>query len=215
MSIATFADVKAQIGARLNRSNLTAQYPIWIQAAETRIYYGSMEPNYVSEPLRVRAMENSDYATVTTQKVPLPTGYLAQRRFYINTNPVGELKFITPDVFWRTYPSSVTGQPKQFTIEGENLVLGPAPGGSYDARLLFYARFTALSGDTDTNWLLVNAPGAYVEGALIEAYRYSRNFEAAQQCVNAFCGIINSLNNADKADRYSSPWTETGDTGNP
>lgn len=215
MSIATLGDLKSTAATYLNRTGLTSLIPTFVQMAETRIAYGSQEQPFASRPLRIRAMEGSYYATISTQKVSLPTGYLAQRRIYINTNPVGEIEFLTPDIFWRTWPSSEQGQPRNFTVEGENFVFGPAPDTGYDARLLYYKKFTALSADGDTNWLLTNAPTVYLNGTLLEAYRYSRNPQMAQDSLNAFCGVVNSLNDSDKSDRYSSPWVAHTDTGNP
>jgi hypothetical protein len=76
--------------------------------------------------------------------------------------------------------------------------------------------FSPLADDTDSNWLLVNAPGVYLHAALTEAYRFTRNLEKAADEHAAFCGAVNALNLADKADRFSgSPWQALGDTGNP
>ena len=215
MTISTNSDLQSTVSTYLNRTNLNSLIPTFIQMAETRIAYGSAEAQFTSAALRIRAMESSQYASISTQKVVLPTGYLAQRRFYINTNPVGELDFVVPEIFWRMWNSSQTGQPRQFTIEGENFVFGPTPDGTYDARVLFYQKFTALSAGSDTNWLLTNAPNVYLQGTLLEAYRYSRNMEMAQDALNAFTGLVNSLNNSDKTDRFSSPWVSVTDTGNP
>lgn len=216
MTISTFADIKAQIATLSNRANLTSQIPTFVQLAETRIAYGSREGAFTCEPLRIRAMEASADVTIATQTAALPTGYLQSRRLYINTDPIDELGYIVPDLFWRTYISSTTGKPRRFTVEGENLVFGPSPDSSYTGKILYYKKFTALSADADTNWLLTNAPSVYLHGSLMELYRFTRNMEKALDEHSAFCGAVNALNLADKADRYSgSPWQAYSDTGNP
>lgn len=216
MGIATTADLKAAIAAFLNRSNLTAQIPTFIQLAETRIAYGSREGAFTCEPLRIRGMETSADVAVTGQTASLPSGYLQARRFYLAGDTVQELSYVVPDLFWRTYISVCSGTPTRFTVEGENFVFGPTPDGAYTGKCLYYQKWAALVNDSDTNWLLTNAPGVYLHGALLEAYRFTRNLDKAADEHAAFCGAVDALNLADKADRFSgSPWQAFGDTGNP
>ena len=215
MAIASYVDLKTAVATFLNRSNLTALIPDFIALAETRMMYG-MQGQIVCEPLRIRAMETSADVAISGQTASLPTGYLQSRRFYINTDPIGELGYIVPDVFWRTYISSTTGQPRRFTVEGENFVFGPTPDGAYTGKILYYQKLAALANDDDTNWVLTNAPGIYLHGALAEAYAYARNSEKALEELAVYAGGVNALNLADKADRFSgSPWQAFTDTGNP
>lgn len=211
MTISTFADLKSQVATFLNRANLTAQIPYFVQLAETRIAYGASEGQMESDPLRIRAMEQSSYATFNAQKIQLPTGFLQQRRLYISGTPNSEIDYVTPPIFWPKYLSSTSGKPTEYTVEGENIVLGPTPDASYTGQILYYKKFTALSGDTDTNWLLTNAPGVYLYSTLAEAHRFARNMEQASAYIASFCGIVNSLNEADKMDRYASPWAAKAD----
>jgi len=216
MTIATCADLKAAAATYMARSDLTSRIPEWIANTETRIAYGSREPNFICEPLRVRAMETSADVTINAQTAALPTRYLQSRRFYLNSSPIQELGYVVPDVFWRTYISSDTARPTRFTVEGENFVFGPIPDATYTGKILYYQKFAGLSADGDTNWLLTNAPGVYLSGVLAEGFAYARKFDLAAARQTAFVGGINALNLADKADRYSgSPWQAFTDSGNP
>lgn len=216
MSIATCADLKASIASFLNRANLSSQIPTFIQLAESRIAYGSREGELLCEPLRVRGMETSADVAISGQTAMLPSGYLQARRFYLNSDPIQELGYIVPDLFWRTYISVCAGLPTRFTVEGENFVFGPTPDSACTGKILYYQKFSPLVNDSDTNWLLTNAPGVYLHGALLEAYRFTRNMDKAMDEHSAFCGAVNALNLADKADRFSgAPWQAFGDTGNP
>ncbi len=215
MSIATYGQLKSAVANWLNRTALTDRIPEFITMATARIHYGSMEPPFQSDPLRIRAMETSVSTTISTQRTQLPTGFLQARRLYLSSDPVRQLNPISPTQFWSIWISSTTGAPKQFTIEGEEIVVGPAPDGSYTGQLLYYKSFTAFSDDADTNWLLTNAPQAYLHGALIEAHKFTRNQDGAQSSHAAFVGIINGLQAADKKDRFSSPWIARTDVGNP
>lgn len=211
MGIATFADLKAQVISNLNRPNLTAQIPYFVQLCETRIAYGSREQPFPSDPLRIRPMEVCASATFSGQEVELPDNFVQIRRIYISGTPNGRLNFTTPDQFWVDVRSTQNGQPQVYTIEGDNIQLAPIPDTSYTGKILYYKKFTALSDDADTNWLLVNAPGVYVYGTLLEAFKYIRNSEKATENLNAFAGTVNALNDADKADRYSTPWAARSD----
>jgi hypothetical protein len=216
LSLSTFGDLKATVASFLNRSNLTTQIPYFVQLAETKIAYGDRAGPIPVDPLRIRAMETSADITINAQTVALPTGYLAPRRLYLNTNPIQELEYIVPTLFWRTYISSISDTPTRYTIEGENFVFGPIPDSTYTGKSLYYKKLTALSSDSDTNWLLQNAFGAYLQGTLAEAYSYIRNAEKASEARAMFAGIINGLNLSDKDDRFSgSPWQAFSDTGNP
>jgi hypothetical protein len=211
MTIATLGDLLSQVAAHLNRANLTAQIPLFVQLAEARIYYGSEEQPFPSQPLRVAAMEQSAYATIASQYVELPCDYLAHRRLYLDGSPVKELKFYTPQDFWKKWDATITGCPKAFTIEGVNMAIGPVPDGTYTGRLLYYRKFPALAASTDTNWILTNTPGIYLWGALLEAYRFIRNSDEAQKALNTFSGLVNGANTANKTDSYASAWQASPD----
>jgi hypothetical protein len=215
MTISTFADLKSQVATFLNRSNLTSQIPYYVQLAETRIAYGSKEPPFETAPLRVRAMETRAYATFNAQSIQLPTGYLQQRRLYLAATPNGKLNYETPDSFWTDARTGTSGQPVIYTVEGEAFYLAPTPDTSYTGNILYYKKFTALSADADTNWILANAPNVYLYGTLLEAFSHIRNMEQAQLNAVKFAGMVNALNSADKADRHVTPWTARSDTTTP
>lgn len=215
MSISTYAELKTALANYSNRSDVTDRIPEFITLAETRIFYGSEEPPFQSDPLRIRAMETSVSTTFDAQEVELPTNYLQMRRMYVSGDTGGEMAMISPDMFWRRYTVTNSGVPREFAIEGESLFIGPTPDASYTGRMLYYKKFSDLSADSDTNWLLTNAPGAYLFGALIELFDYLFDAEKRASSYAKFIGVINALNKADKSDRFSTPWVGQSDTGNP
>lgn len=215
MTISTNADLKSQVAAILNRSNLTAQIPFFTQRAETRIAYGSEEAPFKSDPLRIRAMEQASYATFNAQSIALPDSYLQHKRLYLSLVPNGVLKYFTPTDFWNDTRAGTSGQPRIFTIEAGAFYLAPTPDTSYTGKILYYKKPTALSADADTNTILTDQPNVYLFGTLLEGFSYARNNEQAQIYANKFAGAINSANTADKADRHSSPWASRPDTWTP
>lgn len=215
MTIATYADLKTAAANWLLRSDLPSRIPEFITLAESRINYGSMEAPFQSDPLRIRAMETSADLTISAQAVALPTRYLQAKRIYLNTNPVSYVVPTDEQTFWSSYLGASTGRPRAFIAEGEYFKFGPSPDATYTGKLLYYQGFAALSGDSDTNWLLTNAANAYLAGTLLEAFKFMRNTEQAAIWLNSFTGTINALMASDKQDRYASPWIARSDTGSP
>lgn len=216
MAINTYATLKTAIANFSDRTDLTDRIPEFITLASTRIFYGSDEPPYQSDPLRIRAMEASDDLTISARTVAIPDRVIQTRRLYLNTDPIARLELVSPDELWGSNLAASSGQPVAFALEGENYVFGPAPDGTYTGKMLSYKAFAALSADADTNWLLTNAPAAYLQGALIELWDYLKDWEAKAQAHKAFVGVISALNKANQADRFSgSPWIGRSDTGNP
>lgn len=209
MTFSTNADLKAAVADYLADDALTSQIVDAVTLCEARIYYGA-------EPLRVRAMETSADLTISAQTVALPTRYIQARRIYLNTSPVTKLDYLAPMDFWAKYVSTQTGKPRAYTIEGENIVLGPIPDGGYTGKILYYSRFAALSADGDTNWILTGVPGLYLYGTLLEMAILIKDNDDAQKWGALFAETIRSANRADSRDRHSgAPLMMRGDTGNP
>lgn len=215
----TVAGIKTAIDDFLSRQgDLTDAYKVeyFLTLAHARIHYGSDDPRFPSEPLRIRAMEATADMVVDAQAVPLPTRYLAMRRVYLDTSPVGKLEFLPPMDFWAKYVSSEGGQPLAYTIEGENIVFGPVPDGGYTAKMLYWQAFTPPTADPHTNWLMTNAPGAYLYGALVEACCVIQDDEQLAKYGPMFAGVIGGLIRSDKRDRFSgAPLVMRNDSGNP
>ena len=219
MALDTAGGIKTAIDDFLSRQgdfNDAYKSEYFLALAHARIHYGSDDPRFPSEPLRVRAMEASADVIVNAQAVALPPGYLAMRRIYLDTSPVGKLDFFPPMDFWAKYVSSEGGQPSAFTIEGENLVFGPVPNGTYTAKVLFWKAFTLPAANADSNWIMQNVPGLYLYGALVEAACVIQDDEQIARYGPMFAGALGGLIKADKRDRYSgAPLQMRNDSGNP
>ena len=197
MSIETYAELKTAIANWLKgRTDLTSRIPEFIALAEDRIAQ--------DDRIRIRAMETSADLTINDRDTALPTGFLGVRRIYLSGSPNTRLDFLAPDDYWSRHGSSNTGQPKFYTIEGENFLWGPVPDTTYTGKLLYYKRFTALSSDSDTNWLLTNARGLLLYGALVEAAPYLGNEPRLMTWAALYDDIADKLRAADRKDRHGS-----------
>jgi len=203
MAISNYGELKTAVANWLDRADLTSRIPEFIAMAETSIHYGVETGVASSEPLRIRGMETSSDITITTGTGSLPTGFLQARRVYLDGSPVRQLEFISPLEFWKRRGSSEAGKPAGYTFEGDSLLTLPTTDTSYTVKLLYYKAFTALSGDSDTNWLFTNAPAVYLNMTLYEAWSFIGDEAKAIGFLGRAAGVINSLNSADKMDRFS------------
>ncbi len=192
MAISTFAELKTAIANWLEDDTLTSRIPEFISLAEDEI----------RAELRVRAMEASTNLTVNAQTVSLPTRFVQVKRLYLSTDPIRHLEYMTPDMFWQRYLSSTTSKPEAYTIEGENFVFGPSPDASYTGKLLYYQSFAALSADGDTNWILTNARGLLLYGALKQAAAFLEGDERVPLWNAAYEQLLRKLHLADARDRH-------------
>ena len=195
MAISDFGELKSAIANWLERSDLTDRIPEFVSLAEDRIAQDTR--------LRIRAMETATDLTISSQTTALPTGFIEARRLYIDGTPRRRVEFLTPENFWIRHLANQAGTPKFFTIEGDDLVVGPAPDSSKTGKLLYFKRFDALSADTDTNWLLSNARGVLLYGALVESAPFLGDDPRILTWASLYDDIAEKVDRANRRDRYS------------
>ena len=102
--------------------------------------------------------DGTQFVLIRPGAVPLPTRFVGLRRSYLDVDSGKRIRFYPSNVFWETVAVGQSAQPDIFTIEGDFIIMAPVPSGTYNAKVLYWQRFAAMSADADTNWLLTNAP---------------------------------------------------------
>jgi hypothetical protein len=194
MSITTYAELKTAVANWLARADQTDRIPEFVALCEDRIAQDTR--------IRIRAMETSSDITINAQTEALPTGFLQLRRLYLNSDPIADLPFCAPGLFWTRYGVNESGSPEFFTIEGDDLVFAPTPTTAVTGKLLYYKRFTALSADNDTNWLLTNARGLYLYGTLLEAAIFRGDDADTLKFSTLYDDMADRLMRANQRDRF-------------
>lgn len=202
MAITTFATLKTAMATWSSRSDSATVLNESVAMCEAWIAYGLEAGGLSIEPLRIRAMETSATLTISSQTTALPTRFLAKRRLYINTDPKGTLDYYTPEAFWEAFASTSSGVPRAYTIEGENLVVGPAPDSTYSGLMLYYQQPAVFSADGDTNSILTSSPQIYLFGSLYALTRLIQGHQMAPQWLADFAGSMNARNLSDRKDRF-------------
>lgn len=135
--------------------------------------------------------------------IPLPSNYLAFRELYLDTIPKRTLDHVAPEVMNSMYAGSMAGFPRVYTIEGDTVRFGPVQDGTYTVRGVYYQKFPALTVSNTTNWLILNAPGIYLYGCLLEAMPFIRNDPRLTLWYGMYKSACNGLQAQDQRDRHS------------
>jgi hypothetical protein len=152
--------------------------------------------------LRVRPMEDST-TVAPTRTAALPASFLQLRTIRRNNNTGGTLDYLPPDQFWTDYGDTSVGEPEAYTIEGENLVFGPASNGT-TVIVSYYKPIAALTTSATTNWMLTNHPDVYLYGALVAAEPFVHDDKRMPMWKTLYEEAIKQVDESDKNDRHGS-----------
>lgn len=157
--------------------------------------------------LRISAMVDS--ATLTpaaggtiTISSDVDAGWLEFIEIVPNQSGAVSLEYLPPWMFRKEADAiaDTVGPQSIYTIEGDTLYTAPAATTGLKAK--WYQKFTALSGDSDTDWIVTNAPQVYLNGCLMLACAYTQD-EREGQFRQKFAASIKALNMNDQRARSS------------
>jgi hypothetical protein len=168
MAISTYSELKSAVADWLNRSDLTAAIPNFIQLAEAKF----------NRELRTRQQVKRAYATLTGQYIQIPTDWLEAINLQLNVTPVRVLDFVTLDQADRIRANRYgETNADAYTIVGEQLEVIPPVGTNTEIDMTYYMKIPALSDGSPTNWLLTAWPDLYLYATLVHAAPYLREDE--------------------------------------
>jgi hypothetical protein len=195
MTITTYATLKTAVADFLNRDDLTSVVPTFIALAEADM----------QRKVRHWRMETRSTAQLDTQFSAIPSDWVETIRFYLTTGETSRLELISQAemIDRKEADSNVTGRPYYYAMTGSQFELYPVPDGTYAGELLYYAKIPALSDSATTNWLLTNAPDAYLYGALIHSAPYLKDDARIQIWAALYQSAIDGLNTSSNDARHS------------
>ena len=192
MAITTYQELKGAGANWLHRTDLTERIPEFIALAEAKM----------NRLLKTAEMETSATLTATSGNpaVGLPTGFVRARRLRIALGGIYE------DVSMVSLAPSLdygqTGVPQAASIQGSYLILKPAPGAAYTLALDYLAKFTPLSGEHPTNWILTSHPDAYLYGLLAHSAPFLGADARLGIWAQLFLDAMEDINSADAKKRF-------------
>jgi hypothetical protein len=159
-TITNYTTLVSTVADYLNRQDLSAQIPTFIQLAESDL----------NTRLRCREMIVRATTTNDDEYVRLPLDFLEG----INLQLVGgqsPLRYITLDEADIVNARQGYNAPTFYSLMNGaiELVPPPATGVDVEIEMVYYGKITALSDTNQTNWLLLKAPDVYLYGALVHA----------------------------------------------
>jgi len=209
VTLSTFGDLKTAVADWLERTDLTSAiandfFPI----TQSKMYLGDRSAGMQDiEPLRIRAMVSTGTLTPATGgTITIATDVSANWLEFIELTPTysgaQSIDYMEPWSFRKRVDaiSSTVAPQWIYTVEGGIVYLAPAAISTI--RAAWYAKFTALSGSGDTDWIILNAPQVYLYGCLAEACAYLQD-DRLPQFRAMFAGAIKALNMNDQMQRAS------------
>ena len=166
MTIATYSELVTELGAYLNRSDLTARIPTFVRLFEARMNRLLTDPAMAVTSTTSLSADEDTYA--------LPDDFLKMRGAYLTTDPKTVLEAMSPQQLRLSYADSATGQPRAFAVIGESIVVAPTPDGTYSLVLDYFQAIPSLESNS-TNWLMDAHPDAYLFGTLCQAQAYMQD----------------------------------------
>lgn len=166
MATDTYSELQTSVASWLQRSDLAAQIPQFIEFATARF----------NAALRVPQMEQIAQTTITGEWTELPTDFLALR--YIETADGKRMQHVTPEGYALEVKRNANPSPPVYMIGDMSFRVYPGQS-NLAVEILYYRRIPALVNANDTNWLLTEQPSAYLAASLAEAFDYVRDAESA------------------------------------
>tara|TARA_B110000008_G_scaffold201429_1_gene200088 strand:+ start:243 stop:863 length:621 start_codon:yes stop_codon:yes gene_type:complete len=160
----SYANLQQNISDYLARQDLTAQIPMFISLAEKRL----------NRDLRLRqTLQQSTYSMDSGFKVPTPSDFLELQDIHLEANPIVPLTFQTVSQFYRRNGgSNAQGQPVNYTLVADNLILAPQPTGASTVNLTYYKIPKVLSDSNPSNEYLDVCPDLLLYASLAESAPY-------------------------------------------
>jgi hypothetical protein len=178
MTIATYTDLVTAVGDWLDRDDLAARVPTFIQLAEARLNRLLEDPE----------MEVTSTATVAGDYTTLPSDFGSM--VSISTGD-GRLAATGP-VEFAAYDDTITGTPRRYTIVDGSIAFWPADSSAV-VRIVYRRRIPALTAGNTSNWLLSLAPDIYLYGALVQAEAFLAEDDRLELWKSAFDEAIGEL----------------------
>jgi hypothetical protein len=197
MTITNYGTLKTDIADTLNRDDLTSVIPSFISLAQAQF----------NRKIRSHRQITRGSLTIDAQFEALPADWLETIRITMDANPIRVLTQISMDDLtrYRTAIDNTTDAPVYFAHNGTDIELFPTPSTSYTAEISYYARLTALSADSDTNWLLTNHPDVYLYGSLVHTAPYLKDDTRIVLWSGLLDQALDQIEDESTAARFGSP----------
>jgi hypothetical protein len=198
VAITTYAELQTATANWLDRTDLTARIPEFIELTEANFNRVIRQPDMITK---------DDSFSIASRYTTLPTDTLEIVRIVVDLTPVIVLEYMTPEeISERRIVMTATGKPYYFTTVGgstNQLEVLPSPDSTYTASIVYYTRIAALTDAATSNWLLAAHPDIYLFGTLVEAEPYLKNDERMPMWTARLDKALNDLRLQGQRERHT------------
>lgn len=192
MAITNYSELVDAITDRMNDSALSTYAPEFIGLAEAQFNR------------RLNTLEGEATATTTAaSSIALPTGFLAIKSIYLDTDPKQVLNPMSAKNVATYWASQTTAKPLNYAVASNEIMLAPSPDDTYTVKMTYLAKLTPLSATNTTNWLLESHPDLYLYASLAHAEFRGWNDGRLPLINSAVEQIIDEINKAEQRKRTS------------
>lgn len=165
----TYDELSSYLTSFSNRSDLTADLPVFISMAEDEM-----------SNLRVRQMVKRATASIDKEYSEAPTDFLLERTMTIGAD---EVLFVTVEameqmVFDNRHHVRLQRKPRFYTVDAGQFRFYPAPDQAYVFECTYYGAIPPLTEGGTPNWIARDFPNAYRFGVMWGASLKTRDNEA-------------------------------------
>ncbi len=194
MAITNYGTLKTTIASRINQSGHDTAIEDAVAAATSRL----------SRELRVVDQEGRASADLTAEYSDLPADFNGMRS--LRTADGKRLEYFVPEAFQTMVERFAYLAKPVFTIEYEQLRVHPAPSPEsvLSVVMLYHARVTDLTADTDANWVITDHPDLYLAASMVEILLHLKDREAAGIWEDRTKQLIEQVIVASRRRRYTS-----------
>ena len=182
----------AQAASALDRDDLTANYPRYIQLTEA----------YLRRQLRTLDQETTSTASITTEDTALPADFLSMRAVHIEGTNDAPLRGMSPGGLAQQFSGVAAQTPIAYALIGKTLRIAPPPDTAVTLEMVYIAKFSPLTASNATNWVLADYPDIYFYGVLAQASADIADAQTAQTYAQLFTDAVDALKAARARDRW-------------
>jgi len=186
MTITTYSGLKYAIADFLNRDDLTdTAIDSFIGLCEADLQR-RLQDHYLAEVATT--------LTVNSQYTALPADFRGLIRLSVDGDN-RSLNAITADEMqdFRYSNGDTAGKPRYYAITKGQLEVFPTPDEAYTVNLIYTQDLTPLSDSNTSNWVLAEAPDAYLYGSLAHTAAYLRDDGRLQTWITLYNATIGGM----------------------
>jgi hypothetical protein len=197
MAITNYTNLQTTIADFLNRDDLTAVIPTFIQLAEAQI---NREIRHWQMEARVSGQQSAG-----DQYMQIPNDWLETIRLHLTGSGTSAVTMTSraamADIRAKNEDISNVA-PYYYTHADGQFELYPTPVEDTDFELLYYQKIPDLATNS-TNWLLTDAPDVYLYGSLIHSAPYLAEDARVAVWAQMYSAAVQNVNSASEKARYS------------